>query len=495
MEDLKDMERRVKARHFAWMPTAAGQLLDKLALLKAKVEGSLAGMILSETKTLEDEVSDLVLQLEPRRPGMHGLYVPMQRQVFARGYRPAKFQVMPDDDDEWSEAFYQLEQPLAELARITIAIPDEYVCRFETTAYWAETGVPARHWDRRSDGDQQDQLYKWEAKEGLVDPAEAICKSDLLGALSAWQAFVADAVTHYHVPPEWAPACVATQLREVGADFDLYRYALLDVEQAVAAFDGLRHVRDLQGKHAQTWRAHAILLGAYHRRLAAHIQEVRGTAECLAGDLSEYPRSETLSWIQRANKVLNALEHEIEKRQKAIWDVIDPREGCGYYPAHFDGSYGKRFRDWYAPLNREIHEIANHFIAAVEPPEPAMAKYGLEHTGEDKSHQSKESWGMAAATPAYPMEPGPNFLTFRWGKQRFHFAKGNQAESVRVLWEEWGKGGHMVSEMTIGDRIGSQATRFRLSDVFRRGKKMHPAWGTLIVSPQKGCFLLENPPA
>lgn len=97
--------------------------------------------------------------------------------------------------------------------------------------------------------------------------------------------------------------------------------------------------------------------------------------------------------------------------------------------------------------------------------------------------------------PAPSMQPGPDYLTFRWGERRFSFSKGNQAQSVRVLWEAWANGGHMVNEETIGDRIGSQASRFRLADVFRRGNKWHLAWGTLIVSPQKGCYSLDNPPA
>lgn len=114
---------------------------------------------------------------------------------------------------------------------------------------------------------------------------------------------------------------------------------------------------------------------------------------------------------------------------------------------------------------------------------------------EQDESQALERKRSTDKLPKPAMEPGLDYLTFRWGEQRFSFSKGNQAQSVRVLWEAWGNGGHMVNEETIGDRIGSQASRFRLADVFRRGKNMHPAWKTLIVSPQKGCFSLENPQA
>ncbi|MHB1157675.1 MAG: hypothetical protein ACYC26_12680 [Phycisphaerales bacterium] len=87
-----------------------------------------------------------------------------------------------------------------------------------------------------------------------------------------------------------------------------------------------------------------------------------------------------------------------------------------------------------------------------------------------------------------------DFTSVEWFGTRYDFAKGNQAESVRVLWTEWEKGGHSLSEKTIGEKIESSAEHFRLVHVFRsKDNKMHSAWGTMIVSSGKGVFSLNSP--
>ena len=92
----------------------------------------------------------------------------------------------------------------------------------------------------------------------------------------------------------------------------------------------------------------------------------------------------------------------------------------------------------------------------------------------------------------------PDFTSVDWFGTRYTFAKGNQAESVRVLWEAWASGGHSLSQETIGNRIGSTAGRFELAKVFRRraaggGYEPHPAWGTMIRSDSKGSYRLTPP--
>jgi hypothetical protein len=59
----------------------------------------------------------------------------------------------------------------------------------------------------------------------------------------------------------------------------------------------------------------------------------------------------------------------------------------------------------------------------------------------------------------------------------------NQAKCVEVLWRAWEAGRPEMSPESILDRAGIRAKR--LSEVFRhagkQGKKMNPAWGTLIT--------------
>ena len=113
-----------------------------------------------------------------------------------------------------------------------------------------------------------------------------------------------------------------------------------------------------------------------------------------------------------------------------------------------------------------------------------------------------EGWPMPDTTPKTPETPrpthSPDFTSVDWFGTRYTFAKGNQAESVRVLWEAWASGGHSLSQETIGDRIGSTAARFELSKVFRRkttdgGYEPHPAWGTMIQQDSKGSYRLAPP--
>jgi hypothetical protein len=92
----------------------------------------------------------------------------------------------------------------------------------------------------------------------------------------------------------------------------------------------------------------------------------------------------------------------------------------------------------------------------------------------------------------------PDFTSVSWFGTRYTFAKGNQAESVRALWEAWMRGGHSLSQETIGESIGSTASRFELAKVFRRksagsGYEPHPAWGTMIRPDSKGSYRLTAP--
>lgn len=99
--------------------------------------------------------------------------------------------------------------------------------------------------------------------------------------------------------------------------------------------------------------------------------------------------------------------------------------------------------------------------------------------------------------PASKPTHSPDFTSVDWFGTRYTFAKGNQAESICMLWAAWEGGGHSLSQETIGERIGSAARHFELAKTFRRkkpgGYEPHPAWGTMIQQDSKGSYRLAPP--
>lgn len=92
-----------------------------------------------------------------------------------------------------------------------------------------------------------------------------------------------------------------------------------------------------------------------------------------------------------------------------------------------------------------------------------------------------------------------DFTSVEWFGTRHRFSKGNQAETVRTLWEAWENGGHSLNQETIRREIGSSAEKgFLLSKVFRKpkpggGYEHHSAWGTMIQQDAKGTYRLVPP--
>lgn len=91
---------------------------------------------------------------------------------------------------------------------------------------------------------------------------------------------------------------------------------------------------------------------------------------------------------------------------------------------------------------------------------------------------------VSASGPPAPAH-SPDFTTLDYRGTRYTFSKGQQAHAVRVLWEA---AGHSLTQETIGDKVGSDATRFRLGKLFHG----HPAWGALIVQDGKGCYRIPQ---
>jgi hypothetical protein len=97
-----------------------------------------------------------------------------------------------------------------------------------------------------------------------------------------------------------------------------------------------------------------------------------------------------------------------------------------------------------------------------------------------------------------PLSPGQashsdDFTSVNWFGTVYHF-NTTQADCIRLLWAEWERGGFGLSEMTIGDKIGSVSDRYRLAHTFRAKKGgCHPAWGTMIRKAGRGVYRLYPP--
>jgi hypothetical protein len=119
-----------------------------------------------------------------------------------------------------------------------------------------------------------------------------------------------------------------------------------------------------------------------------------------------------------------------------------------------------------------------------------------------------QSGQLVAKGLAEPPDLGPDdippswfsldFTSATWNRLHFTFTKGNQAESVKTLYEAWKAGQHSLSQETIGTKVSPQVERFELRKVFRRRNSIgryeqHPAWGTMIVKDSKGCYRLVPP--
>lgn len=357
-----------RQRHFNWMVEAASLLVTKLNALMSAIVGAKPDEVLVATEGIEDEVNCLILQLIPQQLGFYGPYLPIRRSYLTADFRPAVMLDLPDDPAEQPELLYTCNWPNADIARVLIANPEEFVARFETTANWAHHGVPSRNWSELDEETRSLLLHQWEAKQGLISPSEGVSPKVMIEVVQSWIGFVNASSSHFLPPPEWNPECVATQLRELSHDIECYRYELLKTEDVIARFSGNHDSHDLKGKDARLWDSCATVLAAWHRRLHAQICEAFEVASQLAPDLTYSCQAETGPWVTRTRKLLESLRREIGRRLDSPFNAVNPRAACGFAPMHLDGSYHKQFRSWWAPLDNELHLVADHLAAAVKPP-------------------------------------------------------------------------------------------------------------------------------
>ena len=133
---------------------------------------------------------------------------------------------------------------------------------------------------------------------------------------------------------------------------------------------------------------------------------------------------------------------------------------------------------------------------SVSPTARARAEHPGGEAGANGASGGDGDGGGATRTNAIPPSctHANDYSWVIWFGTRHAFAQGNQAQSVRVLWEHWERSGHKdgcgCSERAIGEQIGNDSDYFRLATVFRG----HPAWGTMIKPMEnRACFALFSP--
>jgi hypothetical protein len=85
----------------------------------------------------------------------------------------------------------------------------------------------------------------------------------------------------------------------------------------------------------------------------------------------------------------------------------------------------------------------------------------------------------------------PDFRSVRWYGADYVFTPA-QAAVVAVLWPAWESGTPDVGVKTIRKEAGLRGGR--MAEVFRRGRKHHLAWKTMIVPGRtNGTYRLQEP--
>ncbi len=213
---------------------------------------------------------------------------------------------------------------------------------------------------------------------------------------------------------------------------------------------------------------------------------------------------EEWSGLKLANMVLQA------PNRSAVGGVVEPLELHKKLKKYLGtpGSDPKVLEGFPVDLETElellktINEHLSGIMSGVKNtiPSPSSPPIGVESSlTEDEGTSGDQGKGTQGAMEGVE-EPthSDDFTSVNWFGTRYYFTKGNQAETVKVLWEAWESGGHSLSQETIRARIESNDDRFRLSHVFRMKKKdggyeQHPAWGSMIQEVTKGSYHLVSP--
>jgi hypothetical protein len=99
---------------------------------------------------------------------------------------------------------------------------------------------------------------------------------------------------------------------------------------------------------------------------------------------------------------------------------------------------------------------------------------------------------LGASAPAAPVSPparkrthSSDYRSVSWDGDTHHFTP-LQAAIVRQLWQAMENGTPGIGGETLFEAAGSADEQRRMDHVFRN----HPAWRTMIISPNKGIYAL-----
>jgi len=208
----------------------------------------------------------------------------------------------------------------------------------------------------------------------------------------------------------------------------------------------------------------------------------------------------------------NALDSSLEGVKTALWYAQDSaeRENIFALVQVYVGGYGARADIASVGIDPSVDTggCAGQIVERVKGCGPRRALERVrqalgwlagicsEHLGQATVGGDREPpvSGDAGADNQQPSH-SEDFTSVDWFGQRYEFSRGQQADCVKVLWEEWERGEHSLGQDTIAESIGTEARRFRLDHVFRLrdgSRRMHPAWGTMIVRVSEGVYRLKK---
>lgn len=121
-----------------------------------------------------------------------------------------------------------------------------------------------------------------------------------------------------------------------------------------------------------------------------------------------------------------------------------------------------------------VHESAPKWYGALEELEAEIRDETASET------QRKETSGAAGFRPVTvpKFSHSEHFDSVNWYGIPYSF-NAKQAAVVKTLWEAWEAGRPSVLDVDLIAAAGSDGSRVR--DIFKSGRILHPAWGTMIV--------------
>jgi hypothetical protein len=107
------------------------------------------------------------------------------------------------------------------------------------------------------------------------------------------------------------------------------------------------------------------------------------------------------------------------------------------------------------------------------------------------SEFSLATWGAGNPDARSPQRAvhNPDFTMVSWFGTTYTFARGLQADVVRVLWDEWGRTGLGLHQETIHERVDENRESFKMTNIFRN----HYAFGKMIQKLGDGLYSLCPP--